>query len=486
MSADRIPSTRTAARPPAPAPAQVPQYAYGWLVYVVGALVAIAMAFAIYKLNYTFGQAPHRIVKILVAFALLSLVILRPRIALYAWLLSLPVTGWLPVTGIPGLNGINVLFLVLLIAWIVPAVMRKERVLANTELRWPVAAYLAVLATASLRSAFFPIDPYQQGTLPILMSIWQRLPAIAVYFVVANAELSERQIRNLLAGIAVAAGIMGIISLRQFASIRAGRRITGGMNSNELGAYFSVCATMLLSQVFWSRVFRPFQRVVMWVGAAFATIGVLLPKSRGAYVSFAASMTALTYLTSKKALIVFLLLLATSPVWAPGFVKDRMAETTVDSVEAALVGDVGDRLDPSAAVRLEVWAVVVHAFVRSPIIGYGYGAVPILTADKLSRPFSAHNLYFETLGESGLVGLGVLAWLLWACLKSGRTLLSLADRPLFRGLAVGFLAVTVAVIVANVFGQRFAHRAITGTYFFIAGLVDRSIVLRRRETALEA
>ena len=112
-------------------------------------------------------------------------------------------------------------------------------------------------------------------------------------------------------------------------------------------------------------------------------------------------------------------------------------------------------------------------------MGHGYGSVPFMTADKLRRPFSAHSLYFETLSDSGLIGLGVLVWLLLSCLRRGHELMRLADDRLFRGIATGFLAVTVAVIVANVFGQRFAHRAITGTYFFLAGLVDRGIGLRR-------
>lgn len=37
----------------------------------------------------------------------------------------------------------------------------------------------------------------------------------------------------------------------------------------------------------------------------------------------------------------------------------------------------------------------------------------------------------------------------------------------------------VALLVANVFGQRFAHMCIAGTYFFRADLVDRSIAIER-------
>jgi O-antigen ligase len=486
MSPQRPPGTPQTAGPPTPAPVQVPQYAYGWLVYVAGAVVAIIAAVAIYKLNYTYGQAPHRIIKMAVAVGLFGLVIVKPRVALYAWVLSLPITGWLPVTGVTGLNGANVLFLILLMTWILPAVMAKRKIFADTPLRWPIAAYIALLVLSGVRTAVFPPAAYEGRGLEVMFDLWQRLPAIAVYFVVANIAMTERQVRNLLVALPVAAAALGVISARQFADIDPARRIRGGMNSNELGAYFAVCATMLFSQVLWSRAYRFLQRIVIWLGAALATVGVFLTKSRGAYVAVVPSFGFLSYFVGKKALVVFILVVATSPLWAPDFVKERVSETTVDSVEAALVGDITDRLDPTAGVRLQVWRVVLEAFPRSPLVGFGHGSVPLLTGPKLRRPFSAHSLYFETMSDSGLMGLGVLLWLLVACFRSGRKLLRLAATPLDRGLAVGFLAVTIAIVVTNAFGQRFAHRAITGTFFLIAGLVDQRIRIAREALASKA
>ncbi|MEA3409717.1 MAG: O-antigen ligase family protein, partial [Candidatus Eisenbacteria bacterium] len=157
-------------------------------------------------------------------------------------------------------------------------------------------------------------------------------------------------------------------------------------------------------------------------------------------------------------------------------------ETTVESLEAGLVGDTTDRLDPSAGVRLDIWRIVAKKSLKSPIVGYGYAAVPYLTAGELSRPFSAHSLYFETLGETGLVGLVVLFWLLFACLRSGRELLRVASTRTSRGLAVAFIGATVALILANVFGERFTHISIAGTYFFLAGLVDRSIAIEHESS----
>jgi O-antigen ligase len=99
----------------------------------------------------------------------------------------------------------------------------------------------------------------------------------------------------------------------------------------------------------------------------------------------------------------------------------------------------------------------------------------------LERPYSAHSLYVETAAQSGIVGLVVLFWLVTACVRSGRELLARSSEGTPRGLAVAFLAGTLALLLANIFGQRFTHMTVAGSYFFLAGLVDRSIALERAE-----
>ncbi len=124
MSATR-PTGSVGRRPaPVPGPSEVPQYSYGWAVYVLAGLLALAMAYVIFKLHYTYGQAPHRIMKMLVGFVVLLLVVFRSRLALYVWLLAIPIGEWLPATGIPGVNGPNLLIVVIMLSWIIPRIMQ--------------------------------------------------------------------------------------------------------------------------------------------------------------------------------------------------------------------------------------------------------------------------------------------------------------------------------------------------------------------------
>lgn len=448
--------------------------------------MALAIAYLIFKLNYSYGQAPHRIVKILIVLFVAVLVLLRSRAALYIWLLAIPIGEWLPATGIPGLNGPNLLIAGMLLGWVVPRMIRGERLMTSTRLTAPVAAYIFVLFFSLGRAWLSPPGP-GYDVVSMLKSVWQVALGFAVYFGAANMIEDRKQVNGLLVTFAVGSSIGVLIALRQFIAADVGERIGGALGDiNDLGAYFALTASALFGLFLTSGAFSALRRWVIGASAFLAGLGVMLPKSRGGYVGAAAGLGAVAYLIDKRAVVVFVLVLALSPVWAPGFVKDRVAETTVDSIEAGLLGDSSDRLDPTAGVRLEIWGIVGRAFVKSPIVGYGYGSVPYLTAGQLSRPFSAHSLYFGMLGDAGIIGLAVLVWLLLACVRSGTELLRIATTRQSRGLAVAFLGATVAVLVANIFGERLTHISIAGTYFALAGLVDGSIAIERESRAAEA
>ncbi len=470
---------RTQAPLPAPRPAQVPQYSYAWLPYVAGALVALVLAFIVTRLNYGYAQAPHRIIKMMLGVVFVLFTVFRPKLALHLWLLAMPVVEWLPVSGIPGVNGANLLFLVALLGWVTPWILHGEQLFPRTRIGAPLAIFMTVVLASVIRTILFPPHGASHSASTQLLQMWQRLPGLAIFFVVVGSVKSTQRVRNLLVTFAVSAALAGLMATRQFMHASETRRIGVGMNPNDFAAYVAMCATALMAYVFSSGSFSRLKQAVVWVGALLASVAVLLPKSRGGYVGFAGGLATATYLVSKKAFVVFLLVLAASPLWAPGFVKDRVMETEVDSVQAQIAGDMTDRLDPSAAVRIEIWGIVASQVARSPIFGYGFGSVPRLTVGQIGRPFSAHSLYFETLGDMGLIGIVALAWLLIACVRSGLELMRRATTPLTRGLAVGFLSATVVLLLANIFGQRFFHRSIAGSYFVLAGLVERSIIIER-------
>ncbi len=464
-------------------PSQVPQYSYGWLMPVLGGLLALAFAFLVFKLHYTYGQAPHRIVKMAIGMVVVLLALFRPKLAIHAWILAMPVGEWLPSSGIPGLNGPNLLFIVLLLTWIVPRIMAGERIAVRTRIGRPLGIFAGLLLLSAVHGMLFPPGI---GYEPVAMmkAVWQSVLGFSIYFIVANTVKDEREIRSLLVTLAVGAILGGLIAVKQYVASGDATRIAGALGDvNDLAAYFAMVAVFLIPLATVPGTFSFIRRVVLIGAAGLATLTAFMPKSRGAYIGLALAVTYLANRISKRALVVVLVIIALSPVWAPSSVKDRVAETRADDLEMALVGDATDRLDPSSAIRLEIWGVVMREFIRSPIIGHGYASIPYLTSGRMDKPWSAHSLYVETAGEMGLVGLFALTWLFVVCVRSGRDLMGMASNALNKRVAIGFLAATVALLITNMFGQRLTHISIGGTYFFVAGLVDRCIYFERERRA---
>jgi len=100
--------------------------------------------------------------------------------------------------------------------------------------------------------------------------------------------------------------------------------------------------------------------------------------------------------------------------------------------------------DISFATRLQVeWPRAIKAFLHSPIIGRGPGSITE----------STDNDYLRNLGETGLLGFGLLMFIIltlqWRLLQFGLKYKSLL--PLFWGLLFGGLALLVNALYIDVF-----------------------------------
>ena len=88
----------------------------------------------------------------------------------------------------------------------------------------------------------------------------------------------------------------------------------------------------------------------------------------------------------------------------PGKVENRWEQFKDPEVARA-----SDRLDSASGNgRYQWWTSAVDAFETAPVLGIGSGTFEFWWARNATIPSSlvdAHSLYFETLGELGLIGL---------------------------------------------------------------------------------
>src|SRR5213080_3508687 len=100
--------------------------------------------------------------------------------------------------------------------------------------------------------------------------------------------------------------------------------------------------------------------------------------------------------------------------------------------------------DPSTSARLISMQQAFQAWMRRPFLGYGVTGAGFMDAQ-----------YARTLVEVGVIGLAVFLWLVWSVLKGSLGTLRTLRDPDERGLALGFLAGTVALLVHAIWANTF-------------------------------
>jgi O-antigen ligase len=153
----------------------------------------------------------------------------------------------------------------------------------------------------------------------------------------------------------------------------------------------------------------------------------------------------------------------------PPSVVDRILMTTGGSGE----------LEHSAAVRLDLWDHAIELFREKPLFGIGMGGFGFTIAEEMFYKDS-HNFYLKILSEQGVIGIGLLAIILYGALKSGFELMKIGGSGFHKGLGFGFLGCLIACIVNNMFGDRWSYPVLGGYLWLTWGLVDRSILLSER------
>ena len=104
----------------------------------------------------------------------------------------------------------------------------------------------------------------------------------------------------------------------------------------------------------------------------------------------------------------------------------------------------------SAGYRLEYYRNTLALIGRNPVFGTGTGSFPAAYAELVQGTGrdparNPHNQFLLIAVQTGLVGLGALLWLLWQQWRLAPKL----PTPLERGLAQGFVAMTVIVCMLN-------------------------------------
>ena len=331
-----------------------------------------------------------------------------------------------------------------------------------------VISYLALVNCSVRFNLPFPVTREN----PLLADWKNYAEMIAMYFFALNGIEDERNQKSI---VMIMCLIVLFISIRSFRAYTGGGAFledsryagpfeTVGLGPNHFGAFIADYSSVWLGLFLLDK--NKWRRWLYLATVLFSLHPLFYSYSRGAYAAALGVLVFFGVIKKRSLLIlVFCIYLAWQTI-LPASVVDRISMTRSESGE----------LEDSAAMRLEIWNYAIDLYKANRIFGVGFGGYSLSVLDKTGRPRDSHSIYLKTLSEQGIVGLALLLLIFCMAFYSGGKLFKMGKTPFQKGLGLGFLGCIVALMITNMFGDRWSYYVLA-TYFWVFwGLVDRTLV----------
>jgi O-antigen ligase len=308
-------------------------------------------------------------------------------------------------------------------------------------------------------------------------------------FVVAACTLwlahTPRRVSALAWSMIVAVTLAALVGLGQWAA-DGGDLATGGQirvvgtfaQPNPFAAYMNLALPLAVALALFAR-----DRRERWVAGAACVIifaAEYLAHSRGALLGLVGALIVIAALGWRRERLAILAACVAVPVvalaWVAGLIPARLTAAVTNQFHVAgttVCGQV-DARDFSTVERIAHWVAGLRMFAAHPVLGVGAGnysaAYPRFACADWPTPLGhAHNYYINTAAELGVIGLAAFLTLVGCALALGwraaHRRSTIGDMKTFaldvgatpRALAIGLLAVLVAVTIHNLTDDLFVH-----------------------------
>ena len=264
------------------------------------------------------------------------------------------------------------------------------------------------------------------------------------------------------------------LSWMGFSSYSDKLRLNGGtfmsLGSNEINGFYATYTFVVLSVAFSTSKRLP--RYFLIICGMMNLYCIIYGFSRGAYLAVIIGLVVWAVVSSK----VKRLLVGLSLFFFVGIVGVQVfPKATVERFEMSFNKE-EDR-DRSAQSRFEFWDIAFDYYVKNPVLGIGYGSFPKVNPAGLDT----HNYYVKVMVENGSIGLIVFFLFLNSCWKKIRELHLVAVDPFLKAFAVGMVPCMIAMLIGNLFGDRFTHYPLISYFYVYMAIVMKGIELSRKE-----
>jgi O-antigen ligase len=366
----------------------------------------------------------------------------------------------------------DIIILVTFLSWVIKtALYEGVGLIIKTPLNRPIKVYVLVCFVATLLGAIFGKVNLGSG----LLYVFKYMEYFLVFFMFANNISDRDQVRRFV----LAAFIVALFTaLYAFIQIPLGDRVTApfeGTNGepNTLGGYLILIISVLAGLWAVNRDERLKIILPCFIGLLF--VPFLFTLSRSSYLAAIPMFIMVFIFSNKKLLLSFLMLvfILATPFILPEKVKGRVMETFVPDPgfeKTQVIGDVG--FDSSTSERIYSFKYSINKWRQRPVFGWGVTGVGLID-----------STYFRLLAEMGLMGLfsflyliGVIGLYLYAVYRDSRD-------PLLKGLALGMLTGTAALLGHSVGAASFIIVRIMEPYWFFMACVFALHQLEQAESS---
>ena len=371
-------------------------------------------------------------------------------------------------------------FMDLLIFGIILGMILQKKGFEKTTNSWFVLAFIMLNYLSLWNTSFQFSLPAPLSSSNELLKDWKNYAEmLLLYILVVNVIKTEDQQKFVVILMSVIVLLIAVRSYRNFtggASFQYDKRVGGpfeavGLGPNHYGAFIADYGSFFLGMFLYEVNKR--RKYILLATFLFGLHPLFYSYSRGAYLAAFSALTFFGLLKKRTLLIIAIAFVLAWKVVLPASVIDRITMTETDEGE----------IESSAAHRLVLWDHALGLFKENPVFGIGYGGFGYTVEE--GELTDTHSFYLKTLAEQGIIGVIFLTVVLLRAILSGWRLFRRGFGMFQQGLGLAFTGTVIAMVITNIFGDRWSY-FILGSYFWILwGLVDRGVLISRTKAAEE-
>lgn len=413
----------------------------------------------------TGGQWPKPVlygIALLLGVWLAASALRSPELIVACTLFYLPFSTTYAIGIAPGINGTNILLLMGLVACLIQAMSRQQKLLdwlPGTRLVLFFGFYTALSGITVMTQP----GGWRYLIHGEILNYKGWLDQFVFYCVLASTIRDRDMAKRMLIYMVIGAMVLAVYTIPEMLE-KAGRssieksRLEGPhQQTNNFGGF--VAYTLMPVVAIFITYIRDWRAWLLTPSILLAAKLLLATFSRGAYLAMALGGFIAAYFRGKGFLTFWVTIgivgLIMFPQFIPGSISARMA-SLIEAGESTSVST-EEKLDKSSQHRLILWRAAGLMIQEDPVFGKGYKAFQMLKSEYTEHDVhesDPHNMYLFIAAQMGLPAMFMFVWIMLLMFHYGRQAARQRQDRFVRAIGIGAAGASACYGVICMFGSR--------------------------------